>query len=68
MKLKLFGNNISPDCRYCNNNKNTDRGNYCIKNKRINNGKCRRFDYNPLLRTPKPQPNLNTYNQMDFIL
>lgn len=67
MKRKLFGNNIEVNCSYCRNFINDD-GNYCNKNREIKNGKCRKFDYNPLLRVPKSEPVMMQFTKEDFEL
>ncbi len=66
MKHKLFGANIQPNCSYCD-NFSYDANNYgCIKNKEIKNGKCRKFAYNPILRTPKSEARMMQFKKEDF--
>lgn len=66
---KLFGNNIEASCEYCHNAvfKENDVI-ICSVNREIKDGKCMRFKYNPLLRTPKILPNLPKYDPKDFEL
>ena len=66
MKHKLLGANIQPDCRYCDNFSN-DTNNYgCVKNREIKKGKCRKFAYNPILRTPKSEVRMMQFSKEDF--
>ncbi len=64
MKFSLFGNNIAPDCTYCHNFVESK----CVKNKTINNNKCRKFDYNPLKRVPKVEPTMMKFSREEFEL
>lgn len=69
MFFKLFGNNIDVDCAYCDNCIiYNNGGQICIKNKFIENGKCHKFSYNPLLRKPFKPPVLPKFNPEDFQL
>lgn len=71
MKSKLFGKNISPDCRYCEYSKienDVIAGQTCVKGKRIDKGRCRAFSYNPLLRVPRSITLHGTYTAEDFKL
>ena len=66
---KLFGNNIEPDCSYCSHCISDELGSrICVKNKYIENGKCRRFKYDPLLRKPFKPPVLPKFDPEDFKL
>ena len=66
---KLFGNNIDPNCEYCDNCEEAGQNiKMCKAKKEIINGKCRGFKYNPLLRTPQQISNLPKYNPKDFEL
>jgi len=67
MKRKLFGNTIYINCNYCNNFVHED-GYYCDKNREIRNEKCRKFDYNPLLRVPNNEPVMMQFSKEDFVL
>ncbi len=68
MSKKLFGNNIQPNCRYCDNLIHNENVAYCKKGKEIKNNKCRKFLYNPLLRAPKKAPALMSFSKEDFEL
>lgn len=69
MFKKLFGNNITPSCEYCDNCVDGGGGVLiCTKNKEIIQGKCKGFKYNPLLRVPKSAPLLPKYDPKDFEL
>ncbi len=68
MKKKLFGQNIKPDCVYCENAVFSDNSTYCQKNRRIKNGKCRAFKYDPLMRVPKTSVLKTDYTADDFKL
>ncbi len=65
---KLFGNNIKPDCEYCDYAKFENESYFCTKNKTIINEKCKKFQYNPLKRVPKASPALQQYSPDDFRL
>ncbi len=68
-KSKLFGNSIAVSCSYCDNCIiNSDGEQICTKNKSVENGKCRRFFYNPLLRKPFKPPVLPKFDPEDFQL
>lgn len=69
MAFRLFGKNIAVDCTYCDNCIEGVGGEqFCVKNKAIINGKCRKFSYNPLLRKPFKPPVLPKFNPEDFQL
>lgn len=55
MRNKLFGNNIEPSCMYCERAQVQKNGAICTINKSIENGKCKKFRYNPTMRTPITQ-------------
>ncbi len=66
MKKKLFGNKIITDCVYCS---NSDYDGYvvdCKKGKQIKNGKCRSFEYDPLMREPRSITLSGNYTADDF--
>ncbi len=66
---RLFGNNIEPNCDFCDNcEKADDIIKICKAKKEIINGKCRGFKYNPLLRVPTQVSNLPKYDPKDFEL
>lgn len=68
MKKKLFGNNINPACAYCENAANEKDAIYCKKGKKIVDGKCRKFKYDPLLRAPKSTGSQQQFSEEDFVL
>ena len=68
MKKKLFSQNISPDCSYCENGFIDDGVVYCKKRKKINRNKCRAFRYDPLLRVPKSSVFSTNFTMDDFRL
>lgn len=63
MSKELFGNNISPDCAYCD---RFDSETGCKAGKSIKNGRCRKFTYNPTLRKPKGEAALRQFSKEDF--
>ncbi len=68
MKNKLFGRNIVPDCSYCGNALFENGMIACKKSKHISNGRCRSFDYDPLLRVPRKVSLYGSYTAEDFKL
>ena len=66
MKKKLFGNNIVPSCAYCAHSKKEGDTQFCDAHKTLKNGKCRRFDYNPIMRTPLGAAPLPSFTAEDF--
>lgn len=64
--MKLFGNNIKPDCSYCCNGADAQSGYICIKRKSIKKGKCRKFEYNPTLRVPESSAPMQKFSKDDF--
>lgn len=58
-KKKLFGENISHSCDYCQNCIVEGGKNFCKYKKTINKkGKCSKFDYNPCMRKVIQSPTL----------
>lgn len=68
MKSKLFGVNIRTSCKYCNNYYIENELSYCSKGRQIKNDKCRKFDYDPLMRVPKGNIFIKKYSEDDFKL
>lgn len=68
MKYKLFGKNILPDCSYCTHAVFENGMIACEKSKRIIDGKCRGFSYDPLLRVPLSVSLSGNYTAEDFKL
>jgi hypothetical protein len=66
MKNKMFGQNIQPDCSYCENSATENSFAYCNKGKQLKNGKCRKFEYDPLMRVPKNSVFKRKYTEQDF--
>lgn len=66
MSKKLFGNNIEPNCEYCDRYNKDGESYFCEAKKEIKNGKCRKFSYNPTLREPKGYAMLEKYSKEDF--
>ena len=51
-KYSFFGNNIEPSCSYCRNYISSEE-NECAMHLSIGlDGKCKAFDYDPLMREP----------------
>lgn len=65
---KLFGNNITPSCKYCDLSRFEDNVFYCAKNRKNIDHKCKKFQYNPLKRVPKSTPALQQFSSDDFSL
>ena len=66
MSKKIFGNNIEPNCFYCDNFNTSGENEFCEAKKKIKNGKCRKFSYNPTLRTPNSEAKMMQFNKEDF--
>jgi len=68
---RLFGNRISPACKYCAEGLFDTRGKsvLCPRNGVVDpNFKCRHFFYNPLSRIPKRPPPRREYDKSSFSL
>ena len=65
---KLFGNHIAPDCTYCQNFIQEGQPRCSLGRVIGENGKCRKFDYNPTLRTPKAEAVMMQFSKEDFEL
>ena len=65
---KMFGNKIETNCIYCDNAIIHADGAICKLNRRIKNGKCKKFSYNPTMRAPLKQPSLQRFNKEDFTI
>ncbi len=68
MKYKLFGKNIKPDCAYCSFSGIGNGIIGCQKSKVIKDGKCRSFQYDPLLRVPASVSISGQFTADDFKL
>ncbi len=63
----LYGSHIKPNCDYCSNNTTPDLSPTCAVNCEINeDGICKKFVYDPLMRTPKKRPALAKFTKEDF--
>ncbi|HWP52183.1 MAG TPA: hypothetical protein VN626_10855 [Clostridia bacterium] len=70
-KSKLFGNNITPSCSYCEYGTFTQDQSAILCSRRgvvTPEYACRKFIYDPLSRVPKPQPKLTKFDPGDFKL
>ena len=68
MKKKLFGNNIVPSCSYCAHSKAEGETQFCDAHRTLKNGKCRKFCYNPIMRTPRGMADLPKFEKDDFAI
>ena len=68
MKKKLFGSHIVPSCVYCTHSKTEGSTQFCEANRTLKNGKCKKFDYNPIMRDPKGMAPLKAFTKEDFEL
>ena len=68
MKKKMFGNIIAPSCDYCIYSQKKENTQYCTKNKTLINGQCKKFEYNPIMRTPLGAASLPKYKAEDFAI
>lgn len=67
MKKKLFGQNIIPDCSYCENAViENGMAAYCKKGKHIQEHKCKSYRYDPLMRAPKVSVFKTNFTADDF--
>ncbi len=65
----LYGSNIEPSCEYCSNNKTPGDTPTCTAHCVMEQaGNCKKFNYDPLMRTPKPKPPLRRFSKEDFAL
>ena len=68
-RKKLFGNNITPSCEYCEfSTKNNDGKPLCQFGSNSVDTPCKRYSYDPLKRQPKPVPTLPKFTADDFKL
>lgn len=69
MFFKLYGANITPACCVCERSENKNGSLTCpIVGKVEENGKCRRFRYDPLKREPRIPRELERFDNKDFSL
>ena len=70
-KTAVFGEHIEPHCEWCLKNiAKEDEEPRCLFGKTIEDGKCLKFVYDPLMRTPRPAPSFKKeqYSEEDFKL
>lgn len=68
MKQQIFGKNIVPSCIYCEHSKTEGDSQFCTVNKQLQNGKCKKFKYNPIMREPKGMAPLKEFDREEFTL
>lgn len=68
-KKALFGSRIQPSCSYCRRNNGVGQS-LCALGLKLQDGKCKKFQYDPLMREPRPAPALRAdqYSEEDFRL
>lgn len=69
-KKELFGNDIAPNCSYCRRNggKPGEKP-LCTLKLELKDGRCKRFQYDPLMREPRTAPPLKKdFDEEDFKL
>ncbi len=70
-KKSLFGGGIEPSCTYCRLNSGKPGGDpFCTLGLNRKDGKCKKYQYDPLMREPRSAPPLreNSYSEDDFKL
>ncbi len=70
-KKPLFGANIEPCCDYCRQNASKQgEAPLCALRLEPGTGKCKKYEYDPLRREPRPAPSLRSegYSEEDFKL
>lgn len=67
--LPLFGSSVPPNCAYCDHNLSPSGPTACRFGLKLpEDGKCRRYRYNPILRQPKNTPPLPEFDPEEFKL
>ncbi len=61
----LFGRKITPACSYC---AHAAGDGSCTLHRVMKNGKCSRYSYDPLLRSPKTAPPVPEHDAEEFSL
>ena len=65
----LYGKNIEPNWEYCANNSTPEQSPTCsVKCTIDEKGNCKKFNYDPLMRTPRNKPPLGNFSKEDFKL
>lgn len=69
-KKAIFGGNIEPSCSYCRHNEGGEERVFCTLRLEMENGKCKKYQYDPIMRSPRSAPSLNTaqFREEDFKL
>ena len=67
-KATLFGSAIEPSCTHCLNSVTVQGEARCRIGQAMSDGKCKKYTYDPLRRTPKGDPKLRSYSAKDFEL
>ena len=70
-KKSLFGNNVEINCAHClRNGAKQGEEPLCTLRLSLNNGKCKKYEYDPLRREPRTSPGLHSdsYGEDDFKL
>ena len=69
-KQVLFGGNIPPSCAYCQHNRAREGEGVCALRQPPPEDACKKYQYDPLRREPKPAPSLRTsqFRPEDFQL
>ncbi len=70
-KQGLFGGSVEPDCSYCSNHTGEDGAAGCRFHLTLEpGGSCRKFTYDPLLRTPEAPAGFSggSFDPDDFAL
>lgn len=68
-RKKLFGNNITPDCSYCQYcEKNSGGNQICRCGSPTIGTVCARYIYDPLKREPRTLPDIPKFTAEDFKL
>lgn len=58
----LFGGNVEPDCAYCANNRGEAAQVLCALRLEGKGSTCKKYEYDPLMRTPRTPPPLAVHN------
>lgn len=64
----LFGSHIEINCTHCLNSIIVQGEPRCRIGQTLSDGKCKKYAYDPLRRTPKGEPKLRSYSAKDFEL
>ncbi len=70
-ETKLFGNDIQPQCEYCNNGSTASDGEMVLCSKKgvvTKDFSCKKFEYNPFKRIPKRRRSLGSFTAEEFKL